>query len=206
MKQLIAAITFFFLIFFSLLYSYNSFYERDSVKEQKQSTDTLSKFIPDSLAYLTSEKEYKIAYDSVINYIKDNEGFRSNYYNCPAGQLTIGYGHKIRPEDGDINAPISEEEATILLKKDFQRAINHVRENTDLMGSQELAIAHFIFCVGIGTFLKSSVKKKIDQDKPIDVILQYNKIKTEDTIISSKRLLGNRQFELNLYNNDIRDY
>ena len=52
----------------------------------------------------------------LVERIKKHEGFRKYPYKCPAGKLSIGYGHNLE------DCGISEQEADILLNNDIAKA------------------------------------------------------------------------------------
>ena len=62
---------------------------------------------------------------SGLNLIKKYEGCRLNSYICPAGVLTIGYGHT--GKDVKPNQTITKRKAISLLKKDLARFERHVQ-------------------------------------------------------------------------------
>lgn len=59
-----------------------------------------------------------------IDLIKKWEGCRLKAYRCPAGVLTIGYGHTKGVKEGQT---ITQSEAEELLKQDLQKYVDHVR-------------------------------------------------------------------------------
>ena len=62
---------------------------------------------------------------SGLNLIKKYEGCRLTSYICPAGVLTIGYGHT--GKDVKPNQTISKRKAINILKKDLARFERHVQ-------------------------------------------------------------------------------
>ncbi len=142
-------------------------------------------------------------YEETINFIKKHEGFRALPYHCAAGVLTVGYGHAIKKGER-FNHSISEFQADSLLRADYKIALKAVTRNTNLDGSKKLAIAHFIFAVGIGNFNRSSLKKSIIQGKPIDnIILKWSYYNTPGgKRIKSKVAYKLREWELNMYHKD----
>ena len=62
---------------------------------------------------------------SGLNLIKKYEGCRLTSYICPAGVLTIGYGHT--GKDVKPNQTITKRKAISLLKKDLARFERHVQ-------------------------------------------------------------------------------
>lgn len=102
--------------------------------------------------YITSE--------SGLNLIKKWEGFRSSWYRCPAGLKTIGYGHVALK--GDDFPHVTEEEATELLKKDIaerEKQLNSLE--LDIVQNEFDALMSFIYNIGYGAFLGSTVCKAL---------------------------------------------
>ena len=62
---------------------------------------------------------------SGLNLLKKYEGCKLTSYICPAGVLTIGYGHT--GKDVKPNQTISKKKAINLLKKDLARFERHVQ-------------------------------------------------------------------------------
>ena len=62
---------------------------------------------------------------SGLNLIKKYEGCKLTSYICPAGVLTIGYGHT--GKDVKPNQTITKKKAISLLKKDLARFERHVQ-------------------------------------------------------------------------------
>ena len=61
--------------------------------------------------------------DRAKKYIKKNEGLRLQVYNCSAGHPTIGYGHKLLPNEKTIKN-ITRDIASRLFKRDFTSALH----------------------------------------------------------------------------------
>lgn len=101
-----------------------------------------------------------------IKLIKTFEGLRLESYRCPAGVLTIGYGHT-----GNVLAKqkISEKLAEDFLKQDlikFEKAVlSYIK--IDLNQNQFDAMVSFSFNVGTGAFKNSTLVKRINSgDNP----------------------------------------
>lgn len=91
--------------------------------------------------------------------IKTFEGYRSEAYICPAGRLTIGYGHTSGVQAGDT---CTEEEADIYLQEDLQWAENAVNaQKLDINQFQFDALVSFVYNVGVGAFESSTLLKKL---------------------------------------------
>jgi len=93
--------------------------------------------------------------------IRRFEGFESNAYLCPAGVLTIGYGHTKTVTKGMV---ITKERGEELLRQDLdwcERAIN-ANVTVPLTQNQYDALTSFIYNVGAGAFKKSTLLRKIN--------------------------------------------
>lgn len=91
--------------------------------------------------------------------IKKYEGLRLRAYRCPAGVLTIGYGHTSGVAEG---MTITEEEARQLLSQDIAAAETAVNQyNLALNQNQFDALVSFVFNVGAGNFARSTLLCKL---------------------------------------------
>ena len=98
-----------------------------------------------------------------IELIKCFEGCRLEAYKCPAGVLTIGYGHTDGVHAGDR---ITEAEAERLLREDLQYYENGVsmalaREVSDY---QKDALVSFAYNVGMKALRTSTLLKKVNKN------------------------------------------
>ncbi|MBI1939176.1 MAG: lysozyme [Ignavibacteriales bacterium] len=103
----------------------------------------------------TSEKGFTL--------IKKYEGLSLTTYRCPAGLLTIGYGHT--GKDVIVGLTINEVAANNLLKNDvekFEDAI-HVLVKVPLVQNQFDALVSFAYNVGTNSLKNSTLLKKINQ-------------------------------------------
>ena len=104
---------------------------------------------------------------SGLNLIKKYEGCRLTSYICPAGVLTIGYGHT--GKDVKPNQTITKKKAISLLKKDlarFERRVqsyDYIYEWTD---NEFSALVSFAFNIGnidqltaYGTRTRSQIRR-----------------------------------------------
>lgn len=97
--------------------------------------------------------------DKGLTLVKHSEGLRLKAYRCPAGILTIGYGHTgsdVKP--GQI---ITEAKADELLRNDvarFEDAVGKMAGPTTQ--GQFDALVSFAFNLGLGKLMSSTLLKK----------------------------------------------
>ena len=96
-----------------------------------------------------------------LSIIKECEGLRLEAYVCPAGKLTIGYGHTLGVKEGD---KITQEQAEQFLKDDVKSAclrLEHLEdvESIRLNDNQFSALTSFIYNLGIYKFQTSTMMK-----------------------------------------------
>ena len=97
-----------------------------------------------------------------LSLIKRFDGLYLESYLCPAKVWTIGYGHTKGVVKGQ---KITEEEAEDFLKKDLaaaEKAVNSL--NVQLTQNQFDALVSFVFNLGSGNFLSSTLCKKVKKD------------------------------------------
>lgn len=99
-----------------------------------------------------------------IELIKRFEKFVPLTYRCPAGVLTIGYGHT--GEDVKDGMIITESEAEDFLKEDISEAEDVVSRyvKRTITQNQFDALVSFIFNLGEGNFKKSTLLRKVNRD------------------------------------------
>lgn len=96
--------------------------------------------------------------------IKKYEGCRLKAYKCPAGVLTIGYGHTNNVRIDDV---ITQAEADKLLDIDIvikEKEVNSVLRVPVTQGQYD-ALVSFAFNLGIGNLKKSTLLRLINQGK-----------------------------------------
>lgn len=141
------------------------------------------------------------ASDNCIALIKRFEGYLNKPYLCPAGIPTIGFGTTVYPSGKKVllsDPPITMTEACFFLKNDlirFENAINKAI-TVSITQNQFDAICSFVYNVGIGSFLDSTLLKKINAGEYAgDEFMRWNKA-------GGKVLAGlteRRQAEKNLF-------
>lgn len=94
--------------------------------------------------------------------IKKFEGFSPVPYTCPAGKVTIGYGHVIKP--GETFTTLAEEEATQLLMRDLVNREQAVMllVKVPLTQGQFDALVSFVFNLGVGALKSSTLLKRLN--------------------------------------------
>jgi lysozyme len=133
-----------------------------------------------------------------IGLIKRFEGFSSTAYYCPAGYLTIGYGHVLNAEN--TMGTISESEAEILLMQDIryaERAMGRLIV-TPLTQGQHDALVSFTFNLGAGALQRSTLRRKINAGLHEEIPTELMRW----VYAGGKKLAGlvrRRQAEANLY-------
>lgn len=97
-------------------------------------------------------KPSRAAYDLIMHL----EGFRDKAYRCPAGVLTIGYGHT-----GDVKATdvITKSKALDLLTQDVNKLCVPCLKDLKLTQNQYDALCSFIYNVGPTAFNNSTMKE-----------------------------------------------
>lgn len=94
--------------------------------------------------------------------IKRHEGLSLAPYFCPAGMLTVGYGHVILPHEQDLKAGITEAEAEALLLRDLAWAMFAARDvGRVLADGQAAALASLIFNIGADAWKGSTIRRLV---------------------------------------------
>jgi len=152
-----------------------------------------SYLIPDSIQNKIPEH---VSVDA-INLIKSFEGFSAKAYICPAGVLTIGYGHT---EDVEVGQEVTEDEAIWLLKKDLTDFESVVQQyvNVSLTQNQFDALVSWTFNVGETALRTSTLLKILNQDKYDEVPNQMKRWVYADGIELSG-LINRREKEAKLW-------
>lgn len=98
-----------------------------------------------------------------LNLIKSFEGLYLKTYKCPAGVLTIGYGHTYNVTIGQV---ITVKEAIQFLKSDLISVENYLYKSGLILTQNQFdALASFIFNLGVSAFDNSTLKQEIiDKD------------------------------------------
>lgn len=91
------------------------------------------------------------------------EGLRLAAYYCPAGKLTVGYGHT--GPDVSEGMTITEAEAQKLLEADLEWAGRTVEKEVTvpLNDNQFSALASLVYNIGPGAFAKSTLLRVLNE-------------------------------------------
>ncbi len=120
----------------------------------------------------------ELAAEVVINLVKHFEGCKLKAYLCPAGKLTVGYGHLVLPEDGiELGQTIELWEAEAFLYDDIQIATRGVMRQVDveLHPFQLAALVDFVFNLGSGQFGTSTLLKKVNSGDHAGAALEFKR-------------------------------
>jgi lysozyme len=109
-----------------------------------------------------------------INLIKRFEGLELKSYKDSVGILTIGYGHTHAVKAGDV---ITGEQADAFLREDLQVAELTVNTNVKvkLTQGQFDALVSFVFNLGSGNFVKSTLIKKLNAGDYAGAVDEFSK-------------------------------
>lgn len=100
-----------------------------------------------------------------LRLIQSFEGFSATPYRCPAGWLTIGYGHVLRAEEEGRLVAISHAKAEELLAADVALAEQAVTRlmTTALAQPQFDALVSFTYNLGSGALQRSRLRQVINR-------------------------------------------
>lgn len=105
-----------------------------------------------------------------IELIKKYEGFKPYAYLCPAGVVTIGYGHT---KGVRLGQTCTEAEAEQFLREDLEIAeaeVNKVANEVKLTQGNFDSLVSFTFNLGARNFNTSTLRKKVLND-PADTTI-----------------------------------
>ena len=99
--------------------------------------------------------------ESAMDFIEAWEGCRLQAYKCPAGVLTIGYGHTGGVREGQR---ITEEEALDLLVEDLRAHAERLapKVKVQVADGQYIALLSLAFNVGVGAVAKSTLLRLLN--------------------------------------------
>jgi len=111
-----------------------------------------------------------------LSFIEGQEGLVNTVYN-DVGHKAIGIGHNIVPSDPSYiqTGPITDEQAYALLASDLKKVEQTMKKyiKVPLTQSQFDAISSFIFNIGSGSFIKSTLLKELNLGNYSEVPNQF---------------------------------
>jgi lysozyme len=109
-----------------------------------------------------------------LRLIRRFEGFSAVPYLCPAGYLTVGYGHVVK-NPAAFRQPITEDEATEILVLDIQKAEKAVLRliTVPLSDGQFDALVSFTFNLGSGALQRSTLRRKVNREDHDEVPAEF---------------------------------
>ena len=152
--------------------------------------------------------------DAAIALLKEFEqgpdgGFAARPYPCPpGGEMTVGWGHVVRPSDR-FTDPLTAERADGLLRRDLERFCTLMTGTIRVPVKQCMidALLCFVFNVGIGKFLASTLLVKLnrgDYAGSADEFSRWNKARDKETgqMVELVGLTRRRRAERDLFLRD----
>lgn len=143
-------------------------------------------------------------YQLATNLIKKFEGLSLSSYRCPAGKLTIGYGHTKYVIE---NMKITTEMAQKLLEEDTVDAflaLTNCCPNLSLTDTQIAALLSFIFNVGETQFANSTLAKKLNKNELNEIPTELAKWTYVNHKVS-QGLVNRRNEEIKMWNGEINN-
>ena len=132
---------------------------------------------------------------SGLNLIKKYEGCKLTSYLCPAGILTIGYGHT--GKDVKPNQTITKKKAISLLKKDLARFERHVQSYNYIYEWTDNEFSALVsFAYNIGNIDQLTAYGKRPRSQIRTAMLKYVKANGK----TLQGLVKRRKAELKLFN------
>jgi len=134
-----------------------------------------------------------------LNLIKKFEGFSDKEYICPAGKITIGYGHVILPNE-NFQQPMTRLEAENLLKKDLisrEKSLN-ILLKVPINQNQFDALISLIYNIGVENFKQSTLLNFLNNKLFDKIPEQFRRWKYINKLVS-KGLLNRREEEIKLW-------
>lgn len=131
--------------------------------------------------------------------IERYEGFSTHAYICPAGVLTIGYGHVLLPYESYPDG-INAERARLLLIGDISKAESAIARfiNVSLTQAQFDALTSFTYNVGAAALQRSTLRQVINRAEHAQAPRQFLRwVRSNGRILAG--LVARRQAEAALY-------
>ena len=134
---------------------------------------------------------------------KKFEGIKLVSYLCPAGALTIGYGHT--GKDVVPGLCITQSQAERLLEADLAAAARVVlaKVSVPLTAPQAAALTDFVFNLGAGAFASSTLLRKLNLGDYASVpaeLRKWTKARQGGRLVSLRGLELRREANISLWN------
>lgn len=112
-----------------------------------------------------------------LSLIKKFEGFSAKPYLCPAGKLTIGFGHVIKKGEEFPDSGINVINAEKLLKTDVGIAEKAIAKWVNIPISQHQfdALVSFVYNIGTRAFRGSTMLRLLRENKPEQAAGEFSK-------------------------------
>lgn len=145
----------------------NMYYNSDG-EQQEKFDEMIEELKKEHLDYMEEKNknvksERKQTSKSLVEFLAAYEGFSPTPYRGADSQnLTIGYGHVIRP--GETYTSITKEDALELKLKDiesFVEGVNRITKDIELNQQQFDSLVSFAYNCGLGALESSTLLKKI---------------------------------------------
>jgi lysozyme len=138
------------------------------------------------------------ALEILIKLIKDSEGCKLKAYKCPAGVWTLGYGQTKGIKEGMTWTQNQADEDII---KTALQALNEAIKASPILATanmeKQVAIADFVYNLGITNYNKSTLKLRVDKGNWVSASTEIKKWnKSNGTILNG--LVKRRQLEADL--------
>lgn len=131
--------------------------------------------------YTHIEENLMAITQSTLDYITEEEGFKTRAYKDSVGKLTIGVGHLIKNDEPHLKtAELTHEQVEELLRSDLRWCSEAVESSVRVPLSQGQFDALYSICFNLGAtnFKKSTFLKQINDGKlkeAADSFLMWNK-------------------------------
>lgn len=138
-------------------------------------------------------------FSDVIAYLKFREGYEPIAKPCPAGFLTVGYGHNLRASGKKIRA-LSEPAAAKLLVEDFDKHLKEVNKYfPNKPYHEKLAITCLVMNTGVGKVKNKNIWRRMKAGKTPNFESYVIYFKPSGRKVTSSHLKQSRAFEKALY-------
>lgn len=139
-------------------------------------------------------------FKGLVEKVKEFEGFQGTAYKCPAGKLTIGYGHT---KDVKPGQKISEGEATYILENELYDIYEYIKTESkgvyEFTENQLLALTDFCFNGGKGWFTQVTDHCCRDIATIAEKMLLYDKATVNGSLVKLPGLTKRRKWEYELF-------